>query len=194
MSLILDLSPKRSCLVAGLALLAFLTVGSTAQAQTQLETQPLALAFRGASLGVLHQTGHLKFGGGGYFFTFPDFFVNQSAGNKDEGWNVKILPAFWVEANYMFRTDGSGVGLGANVVYSNFELTNDTEQGKAHYQALVLIPKVSYTWLFFEHLVVSPGLGVEFHAKVGGETTVGSNDFEPLKIQPLPILSLGYRF
>jgi hypothetical protein len=194
MTLNRNVFPKRAFPVVSLALLAFLTVGSTAQAQTHVEAQPLALAFRGMSLGVLHQTGHLKFGGGGYFFTFPDFFVNQSAGNKDEGWNVKILPAFWLEANYMFRTDGSGVGLGANVVYSNFEITNDIEQGKARYQALVLIPKVSYTWLFFEHLVVSPGLGVEFHAKVSGDTTVGGSDFEPLKIQPLPILSLGYRF
>ncbi|HYO67136.1 MAG TPA: hypothetical protein VEU33_13765, partial [Archangium sp.] len=127
-------------------------------------------------------------------FTFPRFFVDQSAGNANEGWNVRIFPAFWVEANYMFQTNGSGVGLGANIVYSNFEITNDNMPGQTQYQAFVFIPKVSYTWLLFEHLVISPSLGVELHAPVGGDSTLGDNTFQPLQLQPLPSLSLGYRF
>jgi len=183
-----------NCFLRATLLLVLLGTAETAHAQTQLETQPLALAFRGLSLGATHQIGHVRFGGGFYFFSFPDFFVNQSSGNADEGWNVTVRPAFWLEGNYQFREDGTGLGLGVNVVYSNFRITNDTAPGLAQYQALVFIPKATYTWVFFSHLVVSPGLGVELHAKVGGETTVGTSDFEPLRIQPLPLLNLGYRF
>ncbi|HEX5752002.1 MAG TPA: hypothetical protein VFZ09_37630 [Archangium sp.] len=183
-----------SCFFKSALLLVFLATAGTAHAQTHIETQPLALAFRGVSVGALHQVGHVKFGGGFYFFSFPDFFVDQSPGNANEGWNVTVSPAFWLEGNYQFQEDGTGLGLGANVVYSNFQITQDTAPGRAQYQALVFIPKVTYTWVFFSHLVVSPGLGLELHAKVGGNTTVGTNDFEPLRLQPLPILSVGYRF
>lgn len=175
-------------------LVASLAASGAAQAQTHIETQPLALAFQGVSVGALHQVGHVKFGGGFYFFTFPELFVDQSPGNASEGWNVTILPAVWLEGNYQFQEDGTGVGIGANLVYSNFQITNDNAPGQAQYQALVLIPKVTYTWVLFSHLVLSPGLGVELHAKVGGNTAVGSSEFEPLRIQPLPILSVGYRF
>lgn len=161
-----------------------------------VETQPLALAFRGASLGVSYQRRHLRLGLGGYFFRMPSFFVDQIPGNAEEGWEVAIRPAGWIEGGYTLREDGSGWLFGANLVLSNFVITHPQETGRATYQALVLIPKVAYTWIFFDRFFLTPWLGVELHRRVDGQdpVTVGDRAFAPLRIQPLPSLSLGLTF
>lgn len=160
-----------------------------------IETQPLALVFGGASLGVQYQYKHLRVGGGAYFFNMPSAFVDQVPGNADEGWDVAIRPAGWLEGSYTLRTDGEGWLFGANLVLSNFVISNDEDDGETSYRSAVFMPKVGYTWMpFQDYFFVMPWLGVEFHAKVGGDTQLGERTFEPLFIQPFPSLSLGATF
>ncbi len=159
-----------------------------------VETQPMALAFRGASLGVQYQRGHWRAGGGGYFFSYPDFFVNQMSGNADEGWGVRVRPAVWVEGNYALREDGSGFSFGANVLLARLAITNSNVAGETSYQSLVVVPKVSYTFVVADHLSIMPYLGVELRNKVAGETQLGDMEFEPASFLPLLGLSVGVVF
>jgi hypothetical protein len=131
-------------------------------------------------------------GGGVYAFTFPEFFTEQTAGNAGEGWGVAVQPAGWIEGNWTLEAGGAGLGLGANLVLSNIRV--ERQGGEGEYLTLMLVPKVSYTWIVFEYGFITPFLGAEFHLPLTDAPVVAGEAFERLSIQPLPGLSLGVTF
>lgn len=191
------------------ALLPFLLFGTLAAqplpAQTQdctrnisLEINPLAYAFGGWSVGVAYQSPripHWVFSGGAYSFPFPKTFVEQIAGNKGEGFGVRLRLATTLGADvYPWRKDRAGFAFGLAAVLGDFEITQADEVDKARYQSLYVVPRASYTWYIVKGLYVMPWLGVEFHGKVSGSTTVGSREFAPIRYQFSPNFILGYSF
>lgn len=157
-----------------------------------VELQPMAFITGGMSLGASVQRGHWRVGGGGYVFPFPSLFIDLSAGNADQGWQVSVKPGLWLEGNYAWHEDGHGLSVGANLTYANIVLKNESSPAQeAAYQSLVVIPKINYTWIFWDHLYIQPGLGIEIHTKLGGQTRLDGREFEPLFIQPLPSLAIG---
>ena len=142
----------------------------------------------------LAEVPHLAVSGGAYAFTLPSVFVDQIAGNEDEGWGVALRPAGYVAADYFFRDRGAGVSLGVAVVLARLVISNAASPGSTAYAALYAVPRVAYTTFVWRGLYLAPSLGVEFHAKVAGSTRLGSDSFEPVGVQPTLGLQLGYVF
>ena len=166
-----------------------------ADPEVAIETSPIAPVFRGAALAVrLRPAGlpHVAFSAGLYGFTLPRFFVDQTAGNADLGWHVAIRPAGHVAADYYLRDQGRGAHVGVAVVLARFALTRDAIAGSTAYASLYAVPRVGYTQRIWRGLYVTPSIGIEFHAKVGGATQLGDRAFEPLRVQPTLGLQLGY--
>ena len=168
---------------------------AAAAPEIAVETSPLAPVFRGAGLAVRVRwpaQPRLAFGAGAYAFTLPAVFVDQIAGNADEGWRVAIRPAGHVSADYGLNARGTGVAFGLAVVLARFAITSDEVPGATAYTSLYAVPRVSYTQPLGRRLYLTPSLGVEFHVQVGGDTQLGDRTFEPLTIQPTVGLQLGY--
>lgn len=169
---------------------------AAADTRVFIETNPLALAFRGASLGarvIVPAAPRWSFGGGAYAFTLPELFVDQLPGNADEGWDVAIRPAGYLSAERHLRDGGAGFGFGANLVVARFAIGNDATDDTTSFTQLYLVPRVSYTWLVWRDLYLQPSAGLELHVRLGGETTLGDLEFEPPTVQPLVGVVLGYR-
>lgn len=163
-----------------------------------IETNPLAYAFGGWSAGFAYHPknlDHWVFNTNIYAFELPGAFVDQIPGNENEGWNVKIKTALSLGADYYpWTTDRSGFAFGLSAVMAQFEITKDDEMGKANYNSLYFVPRAGYTWYAFKGFYVMPWVGVEMHTKLSGNTTVGTQQFEPLEFQFSPNLILGYSF
>lgn len=163
-----------------------------------VEINPLAYAFNGWSLGFAYQSPQAKhwvFNTGLYAFELPKTFVEQIPGNAGGGWSVKIRTAFTLGADYYpWRDDRSGLAFGLSTVLAQFELGNEFETVNTRYSSLYFVPRASYTWFAFKGLYLAPWLGVELHSKLGGSAALGSRNFEPLKYQFSPNLSIGYAF
>ena len=163
-----------------------------------LEINPLAYAFGGWSIGAAYQATripHWVFSGGAYAFPFPKTFVEQIAGNKGEGFGVKLRLATTVGADiYPWRSDRAGFAFGLAAVLGDFEITQANETGRARYQSIYVVPRASYTWYIVKGLYLMPWLGVELHNKVSGSTTVGSREFTPIRYQFSPNFIIGYSF
>jgi hypothetical protein len=163
-----------------------------------IETNPLAFAFRGWSAGFAYHPSKARkwvFNTGVYSFELPKTFVDQIAGNEGEGWNLKIKNAFTLGADYYpWRNDRSGFAFGLSTVWAQFEVTNAIESGKANYNSMYFVPRASYTWFVFKGLYVMPWLGIELHTQPNGSTTVGNMQFEPMKYQFSPNITFGYSF
>jgi hypothetical protein len=136
--------------------------------------------------------GGLALSAGVYGFTLPDAFIMGD--NADKGWEVRLLPAFTLGADYYLDEAGRGVSFGAALVTTTLRLRSDRVAGDASYQALYVVPRVSYTWFIWRGLYVTPWLGVELHVKLAGEPEIGGQRFEPFFINPSPNLNIGYRF
>jgi hypothetical protein len=188
-------------LVLSASILAVLVTNS-AQARAEapevaLEISPLATVFRGAGVGSrlrLPAAPKLALGAGAYTFTLPTLFVDQIAGNADEGWNVAIRPAGYVSADYFLDRQGQGVSFGLAVVLARFALSSDEVSGATAYTSLYAVPRVGYTWSVWRGLYVAPSVGIELHRQLGGGTQIADRSFEPVGIQPSVGLQVGYVF
>jgi hypothetical protein len=186
------------CLVSLAFTTAALAQSTEKQRTISAELNPIAYAFGGWSISAAFKPKKIPnwvFNTGAYSFNFPEVFTEQIAGNAGEGFNVNLKTAFTIGSDYYpWSKNRKGFAFGLSVVYGNFEITNQTEAGKANYNSLYFVPRASFTWYAFKGLYVMPWLGVEQHNKLSGSTAVGAKEFEPIKFQFSPNLTMGYSF
>jgi len=192
-------TPTLTALTALLTVLFVPTLGArpaAAEPRVFVETNPLAPAFRGVSLGarvLVAAAPRWSFGGGAYAFTLPALFVDQIPGNADEGWDVAIRPALYLSVDRHLGDGGAGLGFGASLVVARFALGNEAVADTTSITQLYLVPRVTYTWFVWRDLFVQPSLGVELHVRAGGDPTLGDRAFQPPTVQPSPGVMVGYR-
>jgi len=193
----------RACILGSLMLIgAGLTVASTGHAEPTtavlVETDPATFVFHGFA-------GHLRlrpkalphwtFGVGAYALDLPSPLVDLDPANRGEGWHSRISLGVATFVDRYFRGDARGVFVGAQLGIQRYQITRDGVAGAANFTALLLMPRVGYTWQPFDAgFYVMPWLGVGTAPRIGGEVALQGQRYDVFPVVAFATLHVGWRF
>jgi hypothetical protein len=179
----------RRLLTAGILLAALLAPAGAQPFDTyfEVESDPLAFAAGGYSLGAGYAWGGLRIAAGAFGADVPEFVHGNS------GWTMRtdgIAATF----DYFPRCPGEGLFFGPEADLATVRFERGTSGHSAQRTQLGLGGRIGYRFMFGETgFFIVPWLGVAY--VVRGETvTLDGKTFAQQPLRFAPALTLGWRF
>jgi len=94
-----------------------------------------------------------------------------------------------------FRDDVRGLFVGAQLGVQRYRVTRDGAAGATNFTALLLMPRVGYTWQPFNAgFYVMPWLGVGTAPRLTGAVTLAGQRYDVFPLVAFATLHVGWRF
>jgi hypothetical protein len=163
-----------------------------------VETDPATFVFHGFAAHVRLRPKalpHWTFGGGAYALDLPSPFVELDPANRGKGWHSRISLGGAAFVDHYFHDDARGLFIGAQVGFQRYRITRDGAPGATDFTALLLMPRVGYTWQPFDAgFYVMPWLGIGTAPRVAGDVTLAGQRYDVFPLVAFATLHAGWRF
>jgi len=121
--------------------------------------------------------------------------VGLDPANRGEGWHSRISLAGSAFVDRYFRDDARGLFVGAQVGVQRYRVTRDGAAGAVKFTALLLMPRIGYTWQPFDGgFYVMPWLGLGTAPRLNGELTLAGQRYDVFPLVAFATLHVGWRF
>lgn len=172
---------------------------NTSKTKFSLEIDPGTILMKGFGIhaGINPSTSKKWFTGiSVYTLELPEFAVNLSEANKDEGWGVRIKYGLGIYGEYFFKEVNRRWFVATQIGIQQYQLSNTNEEAETEYTLGLLMPYFGYSWKPFKNFdfYLKPWAGIGYSPKLGGSSSIGSHDYETSNMTPLAALHLGYTF
>ena len=171
---------------------------TTNKTKFSIEIDPATFAFNGYGVHFRIQpknSEHLVLGVGTYGMDFSSILVDMNEHNKNKGWHVRLNQGYGLFGEYHFSEVNKKWFAGTQLAIQEYKIQKDYFDGESKYTTMLLMAMGGYTLQPFDFPVYFKfwgGLG--YSGKIGGENTIGQEEY---KVDPLLLfgaLHIGYTF